>query len=207
MIYSANMLKTYKSCPLKYKFKYVDKFSLPQKFEIFEKGKKIHALAFYYLRGDDVSHLQTALSSDEMKMWKQLCSNDLFNKKYYRAEFDLNCRVDRFWVGGRLDAVVYDEESNYYILDYKTGRVPENPLEDLQTLVYLQALAAHLDGKFKSLKFVYIDLKNNKNLAVDYDLVHPEIIEHVCRQIESEKFPPCEDYEVCVECEYRSFCC
>ncbi len=201
MIYSANMLKTYKTCPLKYKFKYVDKFSLPQKFEIFEKGKKIHALAFYYLRGDDISHFKTALSPEELKLWEQLRNNEFFNKKYYRAEFDLNCKVDRFWVGGRLDAVVY-EGKNFYILDYKTGAVPEKPEEDLQTLVYLEALAQHLEGDFEELKFVYIDLKNNKNHIVDYKLAHPEIIEHICRNIESGSFLPCRDENVCKNCEY-----
>jgi len=203
MIYSANMLKTYKTCPLKYKLKYVERFSLPQKFEVFEKGKKIHALAYYYLKGDDVSRFETALTPDETAVWTRLKSNEFFNMKTYRAEFDLNCKVGGFWVGGRLDAVVYDDEGNYYILDYKTGSVPQNPQEDLQTLVYLAALEAHLKGAFKSLKFVYIDLKNDKNHIIDSALVHPEIIEHVCRQIESEKFPPCQD---CGNCEYRHYC-
>ena len=53
--YSPNMLKTFKSCPLKYKFKYIDRISLPQKASFFEKGKKVHALANYYLKGDDIS--------------------------------------------------------------------------------------------------------------------------------------------------------
>lgn len=203
MIYSANMLKTYKTCPLKYKLKYVERFSLPQKFEVFEKGKKIHALAYYYLKGDDVSRFETALTPDESEVWARLKENEFFNMQTYRAEFDLNVKIDRFWVGGRLDAVVTDWAGNYYILDYKTGAVPKNPEEDLQTLVYLAALEAHLKGEFKSLKFVYIDLKNNKNHIIDSTLAHTEIIEHICRQIESEKFSPAED---CGLCEYRHYC-
>lgn len=205
MIFSANMLKTYNTCPQKYKFRYVEKFILPQRFEIFEKGKKIHALAYYYLRGDDISQFQTALTSDELLIWEQLRKNEFFNKKTYRAEFDLNCRVDRFWVGGRLDAVVYEGKS-FYILDYKTGRIPEEPSQDLQTLVYLEALAQHLQGDFEELKFVYIDLKNNKNHIVDYKLAHTEILEHICRLIESEKFPICVDKKTCENCEYRKVC-
>lgn len=204
MIYSANMLKTYKSCPLKYKLKYVDKFSLPQKFEIFEKGKKIHALAYYYLKGDDISRMETALTSEECAIWSRLKENEFFNMKTYRAEFELNCKIGDFWVGGRLDAVVTDGENNYYILDYKTGRIPPDPENDLQTLVYLAALAAHLGDGFKSLKFVYIDLKNNKNHVIDYSLAHPEIIEHICRQIESGKFERAN--ASCENCEYKSYC-
>ncbi len=203
MIYSANMLKTYKTCPQKYKLKYVDKFSLPQKFEIFEKGKKIHALAYYYLKGDDISRFETALTQEEREIWARLKENEYFNMKTYRAEFDLNCKIDRFWVGGRLDAVVTDGADNYYILDYKTGRVPADPANDLQTLVYLASLAAHLGDGFKTLKFVYIDLKNNKNHVIDYELAHPEIIEHICRQIECGKFQPA---DACADCEYKSYC-
>lgn len=206
MIYSANMLKTYKTCPLKYKLKYVDKFLLPQKFEIFEKGKRIHALAYYYLRGDDITQFETALTPEELQIWEILKKNEFFNLKTYRAEFELNCRVDKFWVGGRLDAVVYDEEENYYILDYKTGYVPKEPQNDLQTLVYLSALSEYLGGKYKSLKFVYIDLKNNKNFIIDSELVHPEIIEHICRQIDAEKFVAFSS-EQCEMCEYKNYCC
>ena len=202
MIYSANMLKTYKVCPQKYKLKYVDKFVLPQNFEIFEKGKKIHALAYYYLKGDDISAFQNALNVEEMALWEILRTNEFFNKKTYRAEFDLNFRMGEFWIGGRIDAVVY-EGKNYYILDYKTGSAPENPQEDLQTLVYLEALAQHLKGDFEELKFVYIDLKNNCNVVVNYNLVHSEIIEHICRQIASEKFSPISE---CKGCEYTKIC-
>lgn len=203
MIYSANMLKTYKTCPLKYKLKYVDRFSLPQRFGIFEKGKKIHAIAYYYLKGDDISRMETALTPEETEVWSKLKENEFFNLKTYRAEFDINCKIDRFWVGGRLDAVVHDGDGNYYILDYKTGRVPAEPERDLQTLVYLAALDAHLGNTAKSIKFVYIDLKNNRNYIIDSALVHSEIIEHICRQIESGKFQPCED---CGECEYKHYC-
>ncbi len=206
MIYSANMLKTYKLCPLKYKLKYVERFSLPQKFEVFEKGKKIHALAYYYLKGDDITKMETALTPEENAVWQRLKENEFFNMKTYRAEFDLNCKIGNFWVGGRLDAVVYDEDNNYYILDYKTGAVPKNPQEDLQTLVYLAALEAHLKSDFKSLKFVYIDLKNNKNHIIDSVLAHPEIIEHICRQIECGNFTPRTQEASCESCEYRHHC-
>ena len=73
MIYSANMLKTYKTCPLKYKLKYVERFSLPQKFEVFEKGKKIHALAYYYLKGDDITKMETALTPEENAALDTIC--------------------------------------------------------------------------------------------------------------------------------------
>ena len=54
MIISPAMLKIFEECPQKYKFMYVDKISLPQNKYFFEKGKKIHAIASYYIKGFDV---------------------------------------------------------------------------------------------------------------------------------------------------------
>ena len=56
--FSPNMLKTFEACPKKYYFKYIQKISVPQKNSLFEKGKKVHALANYYLRGDDISKME-----------------------------------------------------------------------------------------------------------------------------------------------------
>ena len=75
MIFSSNMLKTYKLCPQKYKFRYEDKFTPPQNTEIFEKGKKIHALAHYYLQGIDVNEFDKSLSSDEINIMGTLKNN------------------------------------------------------------------------------------------------------------------------------------
>ena len=56
-IFSPNMLKTFEECPRKYEFRYVQNISAPQKSTPFEKGKKIHALANYYLRNENVTRL------------------------------------------------------------------------------------------------------------------------------------------------------
>ena len=63
--FSPNMLKTFEACPKKYYFKYIQKISVPQKSAVFETGKKVHALANYYLRGDDITKMEKALNSDE----------------------------------------------------------------------------------------------------------------------------------------------
>ena len=85
--FSPNMLKTFETCPQKYLFKYVQKISMPQKSSHFEKGKKIHALANYYLRGDDISKLETALDEDELKIWENLKQNEFFQKTYVASEY------------------------------------------------------------------------------------------------------------------------
>ncbi len=162
--FSPYMLKTFEQCPMKYYLMYIEHISVPQKASYFEKGQKIHALAHYYLSGNDISKFETALTASEKETWEKLRSNKYFNKGYVKSEYNLSCKVGDFWVGGRLDAIVKDE-NGYYILDYKTGEIPQNPEQDYQTMIYLLAAS-----KFYSpLSFVYIGLKNDQNHVIKFD--------------------------------------
>ncbi len=205
--YSPNMLKTFETCPQKYWFKYIDNISLPQKSSMFNKGKKIHALAHYYLRGDDISKLEKALSSEEQKIWETLKQNEFFQKSYENSEYNLSCKVGDYWIGGRIDAIV-KENSQYYILDYKTGQIPKNPEFDFQTMVYLLCVSKRFGN---NLKFIYIDLKNNQNHIIDFStekqVQYEEKIINICDTIKS--FQPLDEIEhvkKCDFCEYRKIC-
>lgn len=203
--FSPNMLKTFKSCPIKYYFKYIKKISVPQKSSLFEKGKKIHALANYYLRGDNISKLETALNETEKKVWQSLKNNEYFQKNYVNSEYNLSCRIGNYWIGGRLDALMKDE-NNYYILDYKTGSIPQNPEYDYQTMVYLLC-TAQMYGK--NLKFVYIDLHNNKNYVIDYtdEAEYKKYITEICDNIVNAQFSEgIEHSNKCNLCEYKKIC-
>lgn len=166
MIISPAMLKIYEECPQKYKFIYVDKISLPQNKYFFEKGKKIHAIASYYIKGYDVSKLEDALTQKEKDIWKYLKSTKYFKYELLKSEYQLNMHLDKCWIGGRLDALVRNEE-NYYILDYKTGEIPKNPEYDYQTMIYLMCADKKIKD-YKSLNFVYLDLKNNSEYKITF---------------------------------------
>lgn len=213
--YSPNMLKTFKSCPLKYKFKYIDRISLPQKASFFEKGKKVHALANYYLKGDDISKFEPTLNENEKIAWNNLKSNEFFSYKYVNSEYNLSCKIGDYWIGGRLDAIVKklkNESETYYILDYKTGSIPKNPEYDYQTMVYLLCLSsAPFITPQDEIKFVYIDLKNNQNCVIDFTqekkLEYEKAITTICSNIENIQIP--EDIEhpkMCDFCEYKKIC-
>lgn len=199
--FSPNMLKTFETCPQKYWFKYVQKISMPQKASYFEKGKKVHALANYYLRGDDISKLETALNENERIIWKNLKQNEFFQKSYVNSEYNLSCKVGEYWIGGRLDALVKDENF-YYILDYKTGSIPNNPEYDYQTMVYLLCASKKFG---KNIKFVYIDLKNNQNCVIDFDKDYEKPILEICDKIKNAQ-PSVEHSKKCDFCEYRKIC-
>ena len=205
--FSPNMLKTFETCPVKYHFKYIQKISVPQKSALFEKGKKVHALANYYLRGDDISKLEKALNPEEKTIWETLKKNEYFQKDYINSEYNLSCKVGAYWIGGRLDALMRDE-NNYYIIDYKTGSIPKNPEYDYQTSVYLLS-ASKMYGK--NIKFIYLDLKNNQNCIIDFtpekEKEYEKKIIDICDKITNAKFPEEIGHsKMCGFCEYRKIC-
>ena len=210
-IFSPNMLKTFEECPKKYEFRYIQKLSVPLETKVFEKGKKIHALAHYYLRGDDIEKMLSALNEEEASIWQKLINNEYFQKKYVNSEYNLNCRVGDYWIGGRLDAFM-KSDNYYYILDYKTGSIPKNPETDFQTIIYLLCAKEILQkgwGNNFNLNFVYIDLKNNKNILIPYsedkEKAFRDKIISVCDKISS----ICEfkrNSDACKYCEYNKFC-
>lgn len=213
--YSPNMLKTFKSCPLKYKFKYIDRISLPQKASFFEKGKKVHALANYYLKGDDISKFEPTLNENEKIAWNNLKSNEFFSYKYVNSEYNLSCKIGDYWIGGRLDAIVKkhkNESETYYILDYKTGSIPQKPEYDYQTMVYLLCLSsAPFITPQDEIKFVYIDLKNNQNCVIDFTqekkVEYEKTITTICSNIENIQIPEdIEHQKMCDFCEYKKIC-
>lgn len=213
--YSPNMLKTFKSCPLKYKFKYIDRISLPQKASFFEKGKKVHALANYYLKGDDISKFEPTLNENEKIAWNNLKSNEFFSYKYVNSEYNLSCKIGDYWIGGRLDAIVKkhkNESETYYILDYKTGSIPQKPEYDYQTMVYLLCLSsAPFITPQDQIKFVYIDLKNNQDCVIDFTqekkVEYEKAITTICSNIENIQIPEdIEHQKMCDFCEYKKIC-
>lgn len=203
--FSPNMLKTYNSCPKKFYFRYIEHVTVPSSEQPFEKGKKIHALANYYLRNVNISRIETALTPEEQAIWQTLLQNQYFQMQCHKSEYQISCKISDYWIGGRIDAVVYDD-NNFYILDYKTGSIPKNPQFDYQTMVYLITLDKLLKD-YNTLSFVYIDLKHNQNHIVKFDnslkIQYEKEIIDICKQISSETLykPQCED---CKYCEYKN---
>ena len=210
-IFSPNMLKTFEECPKKYEFRYIQKLNVPQPVKVFEKGKKIHALAHYYLRGDNIEKFLPTLSQEELSVWQKLLNNEYFQKTYVNSEYNLTTRIGDFWVGGRLDAFMKDLNT-YYILDYKTGAIPQKPEDDFQTMIYLICANEILTkgwGNNYNLKFVYIDLKNDKNHIIEYDsdkhIIYSNKLCSACEKITTAKIFN-KNPDRCKFCEYNKFC-
>ncbi len=205
--FSPNMIKTYITCPKKYYYQYIERLSMPKSSLPFEKGKKIHALANYYLQGIKIDRIETALNEKEKIAWKILKQNLYYNMDFVKSEFQLSVKLSDFWLGGRIDAIVKNRE-DYYILDYKTGKAPDNPEFDPQTMVYLLCVDKYLKT-YNKLSFVYINLKENKNHVIEFndDLKnqYEQKLINYCRQISTDVLYK-ENLSNCKYCEFQKFC-
>ena len=204
-IISPNMLKTYELCPKKFCFKYIKGISMPVDDTVFETGKNIHALASYYLRKENIDKLEKALTVREREIWEYLKSIKYFSYECINTEYNLAVKIGEHFFGGRLDALVKDSAGKYYILDYKTGSAPKNAAFDYQTMVYL--LAVRNFFQTDNIEFVYLDLRNKKEVTIE---LTSELIEkytkkltNISDMIDSEDYTSKHDN---CPCEYDIIC-
>lgn len=206
-IISPVMMKLFLSCPFKFYLKYIEGVSAPALDKNFITGKKIHALASYYLQKIDISDFLNSLSEKESAYFNNLINCKYFNYEMVATEKNISLKLGQFWIGGRIDAIVKDD-GNYYILDYKTGGVSDDMTYDAQTMVYMLA-CREFYKQFESLSFVYIDLKNNKEVVIpltsDLKKEYETKILEICDNITNfsrqkfKKRPDC-------SCEYQKIC-
>lgn len=208
-IISPAMLNLYKDCDLKFYYQYVEQVSAPILDEKFVEGKNIHSLASYYLNGHNIEKYYSQLSKKERKYWDYLKACDYFKYDVVGVEKSLSMKIDDYWVGGRLDAIVKNGD-DYYIIDYKTGGVISDKTYDYQTIVYLLVCDEYFKNK-KSLTFVYLDLKNQKEVKICFNETlktdYVERIKTVCAGMCSMDYSKL-GKTVCSElnCQYSKFC-
>ena len=176
---------------------------MPVNDEIFETGKNIHALASYYLRGENIDKMELSLNEYEKTLWNYLKGLKYLGFTCVNTEYNLAVKIGTHFFGGRLDALVKDGDK-YYILDYKTGSAPKGAAYDFQTMIYLLCVRAFF--KTENVCFVYLDLKNKSEVVVELTdgLVkeyESKLIE-IANKIDKEEFSPA----TCSNCEFDIIC-
>lgn len=202
--FSPNMLKTYELCPKKFYLKYIKGINMPVNDNVFEFGKNIHAMASYYLRGENLEYMENSLTEREKSVWEYLRAIKYFSYEVINTEYNLAVKVGDYFFGGRLDALV-KKNDRFYILDYKTGSAPKNAKYDFQTIIYLLAVKEFF--KTDKVSFVYIDLKNREEVQIEYTPALEEeyknkltkTVENINREDEPTKKENC-------TCEYELIC-
>ena len=202
--FSPNMLKTYEQCPKKFYLKYIKHINMPVNDDVFEFGKNIHALASYYLRKENIDKMEKELNEKEAGVWNYLKSIRYFAYDVVNTEYSLTVKADKFYFGGRLDALVKNDDT-YYILDYKTGSAPKNAKYDFQTMIYILAVKEFF--KTDKVTFIYIDLKNRDEVKIEYsDTLETEYKDNLLKTVDNiEKEEEPNKKEDC-NCEYSLVC-
>ena len=204
-IFSPNMLKTFDKCPKKYCFKYLKGLSMPVNEDMFTRGKYIHALASYYLKGENIDRMEKSLNQKDAEIWNYLKNTEYFKFECVNTEYNLSVKIGDVFYGGRLDALVKNDDT-YYILDYKTGSAPKNAETDFQTIIYLLAVRGFF--KTDNVVFVYIDLKNKKDVKIELnsDLIKKYEGKLISVQNEIERKNYHASKKDCKSCEYGKIC-
>jgi len=205
-VFSPNMLKTFEVCPKKFELRYIKNINMPLDDTPFLAGKNVHAMASYYLRGENIEKMEKALSEKEYQLWQNLKSTKFFDYEVVSTEYQLSVKVGKYFFGGRLDALVKGNDI-YYILDYKTGMIPKDVTYDYQTMIYLLAVCEFYQTN--NVKFVYLDVKNQKetiiNLTQELKISYEKKLQEVVNNIESGIYNKTNKIDVC-PCEYKLIC-
>lgn len=206
MIYSPQMLNTFQECPVKYYYRFVKNIIAPTLDSKFLVGKNIHALASYYLKAQDISMYE--LNDNEVMMWNNLKGCKYFSYSTQMVESTVACNVSGNWIGGRLDALVAKDE-DYYILDYKTGEIPNNAKYNYQTIVYLMS-CDKLISNYKSLNFVYLNVRTGEEEIITFsDTLNQEYedkLTNIINDIVKLSVPIPHKNQQCLRCSYAKMC-
>lgn len=206
MIYSPQMLNTFQECPVKYYYRFVKNIIAPTLDSNFLVGKNIHALASYYLKAQDISMYE--LNDNEVMMWNNLKGCKYFSYSTKMVESTVACNVSGNWIGGRLDALVAKDE-DYYILDYKTGEIPNNAKYNYQTIVYLMS-CDKLISNYKSLNFVYLNVRTGEEEIITFsDTLNQEYedkLTNIINDIVKLSVPIPHKNQQCLRCSYAKMC-
>lgn len=137
--WSYSRLNDYRNCPLKAKLKHIDKKKEPSS-PALENGLRVHKLAEKYVESatlrlpkelknfkDEFKDIRTAIKKKEIKFFTEM--KLAFNSKWIICDWfgdSAFCRM-------ALDLVFFKikDLTTVYVIDYKTGKIREENLEQL----------------------------------------------------------------------------
>lgn len=137
-----------------------------------KSGERLHAMISYYLKNFDITKILNSLNQDEKEILEKTLTLDIFKEKekFIKSEetFLIKCCKDDliFYLSGRFDAIFKDEEK-FIIYDWKSKNIPQNPQDDLQSIVYLYCASKIFNTKNIAIK--YISLENQQITQTNFE--------------------------------------
>ena len=224
--YSYSKISTFKSCPLKFKFQYIDKIPGKMDTAALIKGRTIH----YLIENSNLTEIEY---SDEMKQnirdypeavqIKNNFEQSELGIKYLKNIDKASINEYKLGLSLTLSATEYSRESLFngivdyicvksgvlYICDFKSGKYRDNRFQDYNQLLFY---AIHFFEKYKIPKiiisFIYVEhnLENDLELKIEYlDNYKIELLTSI-KEIET-----CADFKpniskLCDYCGFQEIC-
>ncbi|HEY3364544.1 MAG TPA: PD-(D/E)XK nuclease family protein [Symbiobacteriaceae bacterium] len=230
---SANALRTYQSCPLRFRYRYLDQLywsrlwgaTAGERLAV-ERGEAFHLLARRYYAGVDPGGVADPVEQRDLDGWLHRLQGFLpytFDRTFY-PELELRLNRPDLKLMAKFDLLVVEPDGRALIFDWKTEqrlpkreRLEQNP----QTLVYRYMLCAAGGSWSPRGRFAPGEVT-----MTYWNPLHPGSWEplpyseeqyradearllQIVREIETtprDEFRPTADARTCRSCEYRMLC-
>lgn len=169
--FSVNSLKLLEKNEQEFIDKYILHLDFLNKNEPAKMGERLHGFICYYLRGFNMDKIYNSLEQKEKEMLQNVLKLDIFNQKekFIKTEesFLVKVRGDKFnfYLTGRFDAI-YKDNDGYIIFDWKSKNIPQNPQEELQSVVYLYCASEIFNTQ--NIKIQYLSLEKQTSTTVEF---------------------------------------
>jgi CRISPR/Cas system-associated exonuclease Cas4 (RecB family) len=234
--YSWSRIQTYKQCPRKFKYQYIDKIPVEQKCQkALIKGKFIHSLLEHngdineLKKSDDYKEIQKSIGDcitkqdikefyeiyktfTNTELYKKLNNNKtLFTELFIALDEDLKIvPYDTALFRGYIDKVYVNPKTNkVYCIDWKTGKVNQKQTYG-QLLFYSIGLFDKLPENIESIELVYVYVEHNK---VQKKTVYRKDVEkykkallNTISKIEKDETFPKNESPLCDFCDFQELC-
>ena len=228
-IYSQNSINTYKSCPLKFKYKYIDKINWRQDdigsreyYESLVIGSEFHLLCERYFSNIPLGINENTSPKfikwiEKIKKLLPMCSES--SHMIYLPEYEIRYSIDGNIITAKYDLIIIKDNS-IEIWDWKTENKKvdyKNAQNRIQTIVYMLLAKEvipklyNIDVDFKNISMKYYQPEfEDEPITISYsEEIHnsykKRIIDYINMMKES-KYLTSKNTNHCKYCEFNKLC-
>ena len=228
-IYSQNSINTYKSCPLKFKYKYIDKINWRQDdigsreyYESLIVGSEFHLLCERYFSNIPLGINKNTNPKfikwiDKIRKLLPMCSES--RHMMYLPEYEIRYSIDENIITAKYDLIIIKDNS-IEIWDWKTENKKvdyKNAQNRIQTIVYMLLAKEvipklyNIDVDFKNISMKYYQPEfEDEPITISYsEEIHnsykKRIIDYINMMKES-KYLTSKNTNHCKYCEFNKLC-
>lgn len=219
-IYSQNSINTYKSCPLKFKYKYVDNLSWKKEdskeyYDSLFWGSEFHLVCERFLNNIPIGDISNEKFYDYLEKVKNVVS---LNSKNLFTEYEIRYNFEGKIITAKYDLLIIDDDK-IEIWDWKTENKKmdyKNYSNRVQTMVYLFLASEVLpvlfnkNIEYKNISMNYYQVEFNEGPikithSEDKHLTYKNNIKNYIDLIQSKMFNT-KNEKHCKYCEFNRLC-